>query len=739
MPAKGTSSWVERSLSIIDGGDSQILVIDQQQSNRSMKSDATDYRTMSETQSEKYFQSNMYCIVYFNCFFEISNCFRNTYLLGQNAPIEPTIKAEREYRRLKALELQAAIVQQLEDRERQKREEKERQIREEKEEEERFRKQQELERKRIEDERRISEEKQKREQKRAEALRLALERAEQLAKIDKENKKNLRRLKENFDAMSLNSESDIKSMERSPRKESAQHSIMNGESKLIQNIYIEQAFSPKRKMMQEQMSKSYGGQGSSETNIIMSNPQSARFRRQSESVASDQDMKKTEVPRQNISEPQNMNIYQGNQSMNMLSETPINLMQIPITQEIFTPLNFAHNNGVQMTLLVPSSMNSVYPCIQPLSMQALFSADVNNLQRNNYNMHSQTDTDEASTSKDIENKILTPSKYRNCKDASTQTDAETVSLKNLGIIEEKGKRRAKSNDNEFYTNLEQNTSEEKLNSLTNKKEKRHQSEERLISKDLESRPKWGVNKPPTQYKKQSEKDIFYTQKRKLRLRKRMQLKNYTSHSSDDNRSPSPVLGNPKNSTDKNRISLTDYHWRKKMEKQEKNLYPRNLVMETTQISPLECDSNGIIHVNENFSVTSKRTYEPKKHNYAKNGISNSQKFTNDKYGNPKLWQSEKQDEMLPIEINNSDNKMFEEDNSSKFKERIENKKKYNDNINRTKRDRSNYYKEQESSQPIVLDQLRSLKESLKKQQQIWGKYDMRRSPSPKNEVDLEME
>jgi len=71
-----------------------------------------------------------------------------SYLRGQNIPVDADILQEREAKRQKALELQNAIKQQLQEKDRQRKEEKERRIREERLEDERVRREQEKERER---------------------------------------------------------------------------------------------------------------------------------------------------------------------------------------------------------------------------------------------------------------------------------------------------------------------------------------------------------------------------------------------------------------------------------------------------------------------------------------------------------------------------------------------------------------------------------------------------------------
>lgn len=71
-----------------------------------------------------------------------------SYLRGHNIPVDAQILQEREIRRQKALELQTAIKQQLEEKDKQRKEEKERRMREERLEEERIRRDREREKER---------------------------------------------------------------------------------------------------------------------------------------------------------------------------------------------------------------------------------------------------------------------------------------------------------------------------------------------------------------------------------------------------------------------------------------------------------------------------------------------------------------------------------------------------------------------------------------------------------------
>lgn len=112
-----------------------------------------------------------------------------SFLRGQNVPMDPVVLAERESKRRKAMELQQAIKEQLQERENLKRLEKEKQYQLDKMEEERLAKQVDMDRKRVEYEQNIQFEKLESERKRAEVMRKALEKAALEAQMDKEKRR----------------------------------------------------------------------------------------------------------------------------------------------------------------------------------------------------------------------------------------------------------------------------------------------------------------------------------------------------------------------------------------------------------------------------------------------------------------------------------------------------------------------------------------------------------------------
>lgn len=113
----------------------------------------------------------------------------SSFLRGQNVPVDPIVLAERESKRRKAMELQQAIKEQLQERENLKKIEKEKQYQFERQEEDRLARQIEAERKRVEYEQNLQYEKFENERKKEEAMRKALEKAALEAQMDRQKKR----------------------------------------------------------------------------------------------------------------------------------------------------------------------------------------------------------------------------------------------------------------------------------------------------------------------------------------------------------------------------------------------------------------------------------------------------------------------------------------------------------------------------------------------------------------------
>lgn len=112
-----------------------------------------------------------------------------SFVRGQNAPVDPSVLAAREMKRKKALELQDAIKQQLEEREMIKKFEREKQLMEERIEEQRLLKQYQEEQERLDLEQQLQRTRQENELKKQELMRKAIEKAAFEAKLEKEKRR----------------------------------------------------------------------------------------------------------------------------------------------------------------------------------------------------------------------------------------------------------------------------------------------------------------------------------------------------------------------------------------------------------------------------------------------------------------------------------------------------------------------------------------------------------------------
>ncbi|KAL0872096.1 hypothetical protein ABMA27_004517 [Loxostege sticticalis] len=569
---KGTPSWVERGLNMIDNS-AEVLVIDQRSStNSGFECDRSSCNGSDEGRS---------------------------FLRGQNVPLEPEIKAQRENKRMKALELQSAILSQLEDREKRRQEERERRIREERLEELRIQRQQEEDRLRLEEERRKSEEKQMMEQRKLETLKRALEDAEKKAKQDKEKRFTCHR-------QNANSNLNIDSNKAVTEENIAQEAIEINESvsptKTNRTYDVHSAKSQKKEC------------GSHHTTEF-SSPRSVG--------------------------PGNVNLFIHSVPPLALADNQFNIVPIGINGngEIVN----AQSNSLQLAVLVPQNLSN-----------SLYSVSLNSLN----NISDMSDS----------GKILTPRKYRignlivKTKDATTQTDPSLWKSTNDKMVDTDGPER---NIDKDYSNIDENAPQESHHN-TLKKDRRFRSEERF-KKDIETRPKWGVNRPAAQYKKQSEKDPFYSQKRKMRQKYRSQARQYLSQSSEDSRSPSPPTRSEKNSDNslKQRNSLSQSYWKNKRSSQDLSRPTNNNSSATEPTSNVALEFSHIGQTTVSDIIDNKKS--PKRSPTKRMTL--SQKFINDKYGNRKLWLDDVNERNLKSNI-------YE----------VENRKKIIDQINTVKRD-----------------------------------------------------
>ncbi|KAG6451445.1 hypothetical protein O3G_MSEX007159 [Manduca sexta] len=569
---KGTPSWVERGLNMIENS-SELLVIDQRSSSNSTGLDC----------------DRMSC----------NGCDEGrTFLRGQNVPLEPEIKAQRESKRIKALELQSAILNQLEDREKRRLEERERKLKEERLEELRIQRQQEEDRLRLEAEKRRHEEKQLLEQRKLETLKKALEDAERKAKQDKEKR---------FTCLK-------KSLKANVDEDAKENIEENIPAEVVRNI---DPASPTKtnRTYDVHSAKSIKKESSSHQTTEFNSPRSMGTG--------------------------NLNLFIHSIPPLAIAERQFNLVPIGINSngEIIN----GHTNGIQLAVIVPQN-----------ALGNLYGVSLNN----------------GNDSQDMR-KVVTPTNsYRTVKmiDVATQTDISIFKRTTDKIVETED---IESNVEKDYSNIDENAPQDSQHS-TLKKDRRFRSEERY-KKDLENRPKWGVNRPAAQYKKQSEKDPFYSQKRKMRQKYRPQARQYLSQSSEDSRSPSPLTRSEKFTETgmKHRNSLSQSYWRSKRSSQD--VSKSNTVPES--ISNIQAEFNHIGQITTTELTENKKSpkMSPTKR------ITLSQKFINDKYGNRKLW-------IEDINERNAKSNMFD----------TENRKKIIDQLNIAKRDYIEKHEDQEN-------------------------------------------
>lgn len=169
-----------------------------------------------------------------------------------------------------------------------------------------------------------------------------------------------------------------------------------------------------------------------------------------------------------------------------------------------------------------------------------------------------------------ENRILTPTLYRNknvmLSDSSTQTEESVFPRPVCNETKDRYMR-------------------EKLTNLELSVENRFRKERRSRSESLGERPKWGANRPPTRYLKQSEKDLLY-QRKKIRQKVREAKSFDYKNSSDDSQPGSPLSYRRNSYSDKRTRAL----WRK-----QDQIFNRSIRMYQTEIVPLESDRGQIIY------------------------------------------------------------------------------------------------------------------------------------------------
>ncbi|KAL3274886.1 hypothetical protein HHI36_019668 [Cryptolaemus montrouzieri] len=442
---------------------------------------------------------------------------RTTYIRGQNIHLDTAEIAERERKREIAKQHQEAVRKQLEEKERKRSEERKRRIQEEYEEEIRIAREQEIERRRFEEEQKLLFEKHEREERRKEAIREAIEIAEKEARLQK---KKLKMIKQNN-----NSYANVKSNsnENTVQNNNEDNLKSNNEKN---NIATMSTKSEKNKMNNNQQNDD------KENNF---NPELKKTETQNNKIMIKNNL---DVPPASCSKEvqSNMSDMQNNVLKNLVN-------QKNETVTIVVPSNFDTLQHFQYAVLMPIPSSSSVPVAVPLSIVP------------NGNQSS------ISTTTRTENRILTPTQYRQKNklmcDSSTQTD----DCKSEKYSKEK-------NSNLDYEN----------------RHKKGRSSSR--NENVGDRPKWGVNRPPTRYMKQSEKDPVYQRKK---LRQRAQENIYDDkNSSDDSQFGTPRYRKKGYPEKRHSRPL----WRKH---EHQEVFAKNIRMYHSEIIPIETDRDNVYY------------------------------------------------------------------------------------------------------------------------------------------------
>ncbi|KAK2581089.1 hypothetical protein KPH14_006129 [Odynerus spinipes] len=459
-----------------------------------------------------------------------------TYLRGQNIPVDANILQEREARRQKALELQNAIKQQLEEKDRQRKEEKARKLREEQLEEERIRRERDREKERFEEEQRRLKEKEEAKLKKAEAMREILEAAEISAKAEKKNRRKRIEMEEETPSPCYK-DRDLKTKE---------HAVDRGTD-------------------------------------IKSEEHSDRRCNESQSPKDAIEVTEKRIDRDREK------VVRLEKSEGTTQEE--NSVQVPISKDVAIVLSGRLEDSELLTKANLQLVNLVVsPSPRKLENDTSLSLGLDVLMRNLGNPNLAKSSSRISPTI-IENRLLTPSKYRvtSGRDFGTQTDIESdlqdlrekiqeASTKDGSIKERKDTTNANRRDVEKSTNLCQ------AEELPVKTYPRSKSQPRP---SIESRPRWNANRPGTRYRTQSEKDPHY--QRRLRLRKRQ-----VESSDERSRSPSP---------DRRKLINTKLKMRNSIRRKLKmDSYDADLSMDSlNSVVPLRIDRNGKINIENNTS------------------------------------------------------------------------------------------------------------------------------------------
>ncbi|XP_036147578.1 histone-lysine N-methyltransferase, H3 lysine-79 specific [Monomorium pharaonis] len=428
-----------------------------------------------------------------------------SYLRGQNIPMDTEILQEREIKRQKALELQNAIKQQLEEKDRQRKEEKERRMREEMLEDERIQRERESDKKRFEKEQRIIHEKEKANLRKTQAMREVLETAERLAKEERKS----RRKREEY----TNEDNDV--------------TQFSNESKVTANVNNDK----REEQSCSQTQKQTPGTASS-VNYLKekSSPKNIKDGENYQESGNDKDSKEVCSQANYMTQDKSQEVTP--QDLNLRS------LQVPVNKDVTIVLSgrlenpeILNKTNLQVTSLVMTSNPRRFSD----NTTDYFSLRLNTIVKSNGSPDDSWKSTRNVSSTVIENRLLTPSKYRMPagRDFGTQTgmesDVQELRKKLQDQLTEQDFTKNRKDVTNTRRNVEKSNNVGLGNEILMKTFPRFKSQPRAT---LDSRPRWNANRPGTRYRTQSEKDPHY--QRRLRLRRRQM-----ESSDEGSRSPSP--------------------------------------------------------------------------------------------------------------------------------------------------------------------------------------------------------
>lgn len=440
------------------------------------------------------------------CRIFILNFFHRTYIRGQNIRLDLVELAERERKREIALQHQQAIRNQLEERERKRSAERRRRIKEEYEEELRIAKEQELERRRHEYEQKILQEKHEKEEKRKAAMREAIELAEKEAKLQKMKLKLLKQQKNN-----INLKNEHLLVE-TPTKECDRNIGNNVVTEKEKSNLTPRNFSVSQK---------------DENRDNLNNTQPSKIENRTTEISI-----KNNLESEHYSKDAHNNL---NENMKVFPKTVQNQENENVT--IVIPSNFEALQHFKYAVLMSIPSSAAVPIAIPVA------------------------SENAVTSTRTENRILTPTQYRQKNklmcDSSTQTEDSRI--------------------DKYHRDKNTN-----IDSVYESRSRKGRTSSR--NENFSDRPKWGVNRPPTRYLKQSEKDLVYQ-------RKKLRQKNEENLYDDKNSSDESQMGTPRY---RKRSHMDKRHprslWRKHASEE---VFRRDVRMYQSEIIPIEADKNNV--------------------------------------------------------------------------------------------------------------------------------------------------